>query len=436
MSDPFFYGNPVPVSHFLDREREIRRITGRLVSYGQSLAIVSEPRSGKTSLLFFLSDAENRQSLYGSKTDNLVFSYLDSHTLSNNFSQAEFWKFVLTPLSVQLKSKQYEPALNQAYRTCVNNNFGTFVLECLITQMRDAKLCLVLMLDEFDVLLQHPILNSAEFFGSLRSLTTCSKGALALIIACRHSLTSLNDETSHFSLGGSPYFNFLDEINLSPFSDRVVGDLLSREKVYFTRDDRQFISRVAGGHPFLLQVVASALWQSYQDQVKDPIERRRLAGAKLYDRAAETLNDTWKTWTPSMRKAFTAISLDQIGNLLASHSLDINYLLNDLRDLGIEIRSLSKQGYITPDKTRLSGWSVRSEVFIWWVADQIICTLREDVSYEKWITNQGWEGLLKKGEKQQLDKARGILGSVLKDGVLAFVKGAAEGFGKSLFGGV
>ena len=55
MSNPFFYGNPVPPDQFLDRRRELRRITGRIVNQGQSTAIVGEPRSGKTSLLLYLS---------------------------------------------------------------------------------------------------------------------------------------------------------------------------------------------------------------------------------------------------------------------------------------------------------------------------------------------------------------------------------------------
>ena len=47
----------------LDRRRELRRITGRIVNQGQSTAIVSEPRSGKTSLLLYLSALETQSEL-------------------------------------------------------------------------------------------------------------------------------------------------------------------------------------------------------------------------------------------------------------------------------------------------------------------------------------------------------------------------------------
>ena len=55
MSNLFFHGNPVPPDQFLDRRRDLRRIIGRIASQGQSTAVVGEPRSGKTSLLLYLS---------------------------------------------------------------------------------------------------------------------------------------------------------------------------------------------------------------------------------------------------------------------------------------------------------------------------------------------------------------------------------------------
>jgi hypothetical protein len=78
---------------------------------------------------------------------------------------------------------------------CQENDFGCFVLERFLAQMELTVWQLVLMLDEFDVLLHHPILNCAEFFGGLRSLTSRSRGALALVIASRRPLTSLNEAT-------------------------------------------------------------------------------------------------------------------------------------------------------------------------------------------------------------------------------------------------
>ncbi len=62
--NPFYYGNPVPIIHFLGRKKELRRITNRIHS-SQSSAIIGEPRSGKTSILTNLIAKENQVNFYG-----------------------------------------------------------------------------------------------------------------------------------------------------------------------------------------------------------------------------------------------------------------------------------------------------------------------------------------------------------------------------------
>ncbi len=288
MSNPFFYGNPVSPAQFTGRRRELRRIAGRILNHGQSTAVVGEPRSGKTSLLDYLAAPEAREALYGEHAERLLFTYLDAQTLGGEFSQPRFWEHVLHPLHEKIS----DPAspLAQAYRTCRENNFGAFVLERLLAQMRIGGWRLVLLLDEFDALLHHPVLNKAEFFGSLRSLASRSRGALALVIASRRPLTDLNKDTQELSRTGSPYLNFLDEITLGPWPNKDVEALLRRAGDRFTIADRRFVVQVAGEHPYLLQAAASELWEAYKDGEEDSALRRQ-AWERLLDEAALTLGN-------------------------------------------------------------------------------------------------------------------------------------------------
>lgn len=163
MSNPFYYGNPVPPEQFLGRRRELRRIIGRIVNQGQSTALVGEPRTGKTSLLQYLAAPSFRTKHYGAEGKQYLFSYLDAQTLGGKFSQEEFWKYVLQPLKAEIKSGT---TLDEAYKMCQENHFGTFVLERLFAQVRNDGLRLIVMLDEFNDLLHHPILNTAEFLAA------------------------------------------------------------------------------------------------------------------------------------------------------------------------------------------------------------------------------------------------------------------------------
>jgi hypothetical protein len=427
MPNPFFYGNPVPTDQFINRQRELRRITGRIVNQGQSTAIVGEPRSGKTSLLDYLAAPETRTRLYGADGKRLLFAYLNVQTFGGEFSQAQFWEYALEPFYQQVVKPQPDTPLAEAYHTCQMNEFGTFVLERLLAQVGQTGWRLVLLLDEFDALLYHPILNSAEFFGSLRGLAARSRGALALVLSSRQSLTQLNKATQELSRTGSPYFNFLDEITLGPLPKKAITELLNRAKNRFTPGDNRFIGNVAGGHPYLLQAAAYELWEAYAEGQDNPTLQRQQAGHNLYDKAALILSDTWQIWSPTTQRALTAVALAHIPKLLSQRKFHVKRLLRDMRDFGPELRSLEKQGFVSKDTTIPGGWRVRPNAFLWWMADELVRTVRADPSLKEWLQKQGWGLLLTRGEKEQLGKAIRAVAGLLKDGASELIKAAAQG---------
>lgn len=259
----------------------------------------------------------------------------------------------------------------------------------------------------------------------MRSLTTRSQGALTLVIAGRQSLTSLNVATQEFNRTGSPYFNFFSEITLGPFPDRDINNLLSPATKRFDQADRRFIATVASGHPYLLQVAASTLWETYEDDVADPVQRRRQASKALYDEAAQTLQDTWRLWPPVMRRALASVALPQMGETGARFHQE--RLLGAIADFGPELRSLEKQGFIAADETALCGWRVRPLAFVWWLADELVRTVRDDPSLETWLRAQEWDGIFTRSEKTKLVKAVNAVTGMLKGGATTLIELAAKG---------
>jgi len=251
---------------------------------------------------------ETQPALYGEQPLKLCFQYLDAQTLESGFNAAKFWDRALQPVA---ELAQVEPGLLASYETCRQEDFGTFVLERLFTQVHAAGWRLVLLLDEFDTILHHPGLNQAEFYGGLRSLAS-RLDSLALVIAARQPLGELNRATADFSRMGSPYFNFLQEVALGAFQERDALALLARGNERFTRKDYTYLKQVAGGHPYLLQAAASALWETYEDGERNAQKRYTQAGRALFQQAAPTLQNTWFLWQPEMKKAFTIIALDNL----------------------------------------------------------------------------------------------------------------------------
>lgn len=435
MLNPFVYGNPVNPAQFCNRRWELNRITSRIINHGQSTAVIGEPRSGKTSLLLYLASAETRAALYGDRGKQLLFSYLDAQTLGSKFSQANFWEHALHPLCEQVIIAEPLSPMALAYATCRDNGFGAFVLERLMAHMEQSKWRLVLLLDEFDVLLYHPILNSAEFFGSLRSVTSRSRGALALVIACRYSLKKLNKDTQELSRTGSPYFNFLGETILEPLPDKHAGDLLHRAGKRFTQDDRRFIAEVAGGQPYLLQAAASALWDAYAGRESNPEVRRMHAGEDFYNQVVSTLGDIWRCWSPAKQKVLTAVSLGHINSLaLGEHDFRLEYLNRTMSDSQSELRELQKQGFIVEDVATVDGWRVRPGVLLWWLADEIVRLARDDTPFEEWILAQEWQGQLTREERKQLRTMGHVLGGWFEKGATVLIEAAAKGLGAGIIG--
>ncbi|HEC84506.1 MAG: hypothetical protein DRR08_08570 [Candidatus Parabeggiatoa sp. nov. 2] len=278
------------------------------------------------------------------------------------------------------------------------------------------------MLDEFDVLLNHPHLNNAEFFGSLRSLASLQP-ALSLLIAGRQSLSTLNTQTQEYNTAtGSPYFNILREITLEPLADEQSKTLLKKAGERFNIEDRRFISKIAGTHPYLLQTAASALWEAYEDGETDPLQRREQAGQQLYNNAELTFNDTWRLWTPMTRMAVMTIALTQIPKLVKNNTFTQKRLLREMKDFtGQELRRLEKTGFITKDSGNPSGWRICPEVLLWWLADELTRAVRDEKSFNEWTQKQEWE--LTNAQKQQLSQTgQSIANNVIASGIFELIK--------------
>ena len=423
---PFVHGGAVAPNDFLNRQRELRRLLNRLEK-GQATAVVGQPHTGKTSLLRFVLDKVKRDSIVGNKLDRCWFREVDSHMLGRKFDQSAFWAFVLEPIRVYFDSGEL-PAL---YKLAQENNFGAFTLKRLFAALDQANWRIVVLLDEFDALLNHPILNSAEFYGSLRSLTS-RFSSLALIIATRRSLNQLNVQTQEINPHSSPYFNIFTELRLGPLPKRDVAHLLAYAQNQFDSNDRQFVVLASGRHPYLVQLTADILWEVDQEG-KQGVERYRLAGEELRIQSEGHFADTWRAWSNAERKVIMAIALAQMALLIEDHYFEWSNLIEDINDYTPELRGLEKSGTIV--KVRKGDRQIKQRALLWWLADEVKRMVRDEATFEEWLEEQEFEGILTQKERRGLDQVARELAGWLGEGattlIEAFAKGVGEGLGES-----
>ena len=424
MSNPFVFGDPVRDADFLDRERALRRVRDR-VRRGASAIVTAAPGMGKTSLLLRVEDVLPQWAAEGGW--RLCFHYLDAYTMAG-WDTARFWHEALEPLA------EAEPDLQAALRAALAAADDISALETLFEQAEARSVRLVLAVDEFEALLHEPGLHQGRFYGLLRSLASRFP-SFSLLLSSRRSAAELNQRTREFALG-SPYFNFASEITLRPLPRKAVDALLARGRDRLDPADRAFVKRIAGRHPYLLQAAAYYLWDMYEDET-GPLGRRERAAREFFGSVAESLlQDIWMSWTPYMQMAFTLVGLEAMAAQLPNgRAFDIHALLRDLPHLAPELRKLEQWGFVYPAADRAVGYAPQAEVLVWYLADTLTRALRpEGVDVAAWLAAQEWQGLLKRGEMQALQRALSRVGGLLQEGASILIRAAAEGAARHLRG--
>ena len=442
---PFVYGRALRPVEFFNRREELRRLLGRLVT-GQSTALVGQPHIGKTSFLNYLLDEDVRRTVVGDKLDQNIFSYIDSQMLGHDFNQVAFWKQALIPLLRQLatpknihqapESQQQAPhsgptkeriSIYQAYKTAESNQFGTFTLEQLFQVVGREGWQFVLVIDEFDALLTHPVLNKTEFYGGLRSLASRCMG-FTLIIASRHSLELLNQETQKINPHGSPYFNVFTEFRLGSLPEVYANAVIDQAKGRFGSIDRAFITKTSGLHPFLLQTAAGILWDLHE-QGHEGLDRYARAGDEMYRQTRAHFLDTWNSWGQAERKVTTSIALAQIDGLVGNHTFAWQKFTKNITDYSSELRKLKEAGTVI--QTSDGDWKLTQEAFLWVWADRIKTIVRGKGDFEAWLCSQEMDGILTKEECEQMSESAKKISGAIGKGAVTLI----EAFAKSLGAG-
>jgi hypothetical protein len=260
--NPFIVGSPVPPKRFIGREREVKDLLDRLAGpvHG-STAVSGEERVGKTSLLHYISSPEITEK-WGLSPEKCTFIFVDSQTIVP-FSPVRFWHYVLKSLAAR---KVYEPKYIEGLLQ--GDDVGGFELGELLDRIaRDGKL-VVLLLDEFEHIVEHVNPDDPQFLYLLRALINRPAHGLALVLASRKSLTEL---CQNVRFVGSPFTTSFTSLSLGSFSPGEANALIDvytqGTGVTFSGRDREFAYEISKGHPYLLQKVCFKLFQRHVEKM-------------------------------------------------------------------------------------------------------------------------------------------------------------------------
>lgn len=428
--NPFIYSRAVMPEEFIGREIEISRLVSRLAT-GQSTAIIGLPHVGKTSLINYVVGSGILKTQANKEFARDVFRILDAQMLRSVKSQAEFWEYALSPLASHLNKIKSLQSLYANYQLMKENKFGSFLLEQFFTSLKEQGIRFVLFLDEFDDLLSHPVLNSAEFYGSLRSLASRSLG-LILVLGSRRDVEQLNTLTQQINPHGSPYFNIFTQITLKTLLNDEFEKIVNQAGARFNANDVEFIKAVSGCHPLIIQAASAKLWEADEQGLLD-LSRYEYASRELYIETKQNFSDTWRVWSNEARRAMTIVALTQLPKMLGRHTFSVKDDLKMLSDYSSELEMLADLGVLFQSNDH---WIITQGAFLWWLTDELKRNVRDETDFKVWLQAQEMDGLLTPKQKQHLSETTstvlGYLGKGAGTLIEAFAQGAASASLKSM----
>lgn len=232
--------------YFYGRRREANTIFGRIgASRPQSVSIVGERRIGKSSLLHYINDPENRRACL-KDYQKYTFIFMDFQE-KRGVPLEGFFSGLFEALAVEL-GDEISPLPEPGY-----NGFKKI---CEELDRRDRKL--VLLFDEFESITKNKNFDP-EFFAFLRSVA--NNYNVAYITS---SVKNLQELCYDREISDSPFFNIFSNLNLSAFNEEEAREFVaepSRLNSHPLEEHFETVVDLAGYFPFYMSIACSILFE-------------------------------------------------------------------------------------------------------------------------------------------------------------------------------
>jgi len=253
---PFIVGNPIQYPcRFYGRERELSRIFGLWKKMPlQNVAILGPKRSGKTSLLSYLSSITTAPS-------SLIRKGQRQDWLSN--PERYCWIYV-DFMIVPTPSSFYNHVLKNLQIPYPEADIcsGSIFIELLESRIQSPTL---ILLDELALAVNSPEFDQS-FWNGLRNLAcVATQQKLAFAVSAEQYPAQIASEKNI----SSPFFNIFQTIFLGPMEISEAYDLIKSSPIGFNSTDSEWILEHSKCWPALLQIACQNRFYSLENKETD-----------------------------------------------------------------------------------------------------------------------------------------------------------------------
>ncbi len=381
LGNPFKYGSPIrDPRKFFGRTREVEQIFARIRNEElESSSVVGDRRTGKTSLLNYLTDPGVRVA-HGLPAERYIFVYADLQMVSEEMGPEQLWRRLLVLIRRHCPDGGMVEILADSEQ---REQLDTFVLDELFQEIDDRGLRVVFLLDEFERVTEN-VNFGPDFYYGLRSLIIHHK--IAAVTTTRLELIAL---THLGAIKSSPFFNIFANINLLPFSDGdfrlMISRSLSGTDVQFSEAELEQVLDLAGLHPYFLQAACSMLWESHRRNL-DEAARSSLLVEQFHTEALPRFAGYWDHSDDYQKIVLTtAALLEQTRKPMREFSTGEFRRVFPGGEPAVE--RLEKRGLLA---SRGGRYRLFSSLLGPWILQQIRAEPSEEKAYHEWLaTNAG-----------------------------------------------
>jgi hypothetical protein len=263
--NPFTVGEHIsdPMK-FIGRHQLLESVTQRIRANG-NVSIIGERRTGKSSLLRYLSNRDVRRDVW--KSEAYIPIYLDFQSPFGD-TEKDIWVYLASEISDQMRERSDLEVYSNILKSDINlfqdgeNRSPYLMLKNTLISLKKDHYRLVLLMDELDQLFGKV---DHSFFTSLRSLID----DLSYVTATRIELSEIEVRPYPTS---STFFSVFITYYLAPFSDEDVRHLIysyvideldanSPKLANWIWGQLGFIREYTGFHPFFVQLLCYLLYE-------------------------------------------------------------------------------------------------------------------------------------------------------------------------------
>jgi len=363
-SNPFISKTPVRGKYFFGRDDLLKKIFG-YINAGESVSLVGERRTGKTSILLRVLDLKEQLL---SQPDRHVFVLLDFLGLDYR-DETDIWITLLTALSQAVALADLEAeTIARANEQLRSGELVSQTLLGLFRTLANDGIKVTFLFDEFEATAQEKNPVDLSFYKILRNLAIDEKTSLTYIIATRQELSKVELLLERqFTTLTSPLFNIFHQLVIAPFSEeearQMANGLLQSTDLdwgtilsFWLQQDLLF--QLSGFHPFFLQIACYQLFEhcvlsdgAFSDQVPED----EIVSAFLGE-ASSHFSYYWDISSAEER---------ELMGQLARGGDDV-----DIQSHRPTAKNLENRCLIARDAEAKAGWRLFSSVFARWIKEQ------------------------------------------------------------------